>query len=269
MAPVARRAAGTRQRRIGTGLIGRYRLISIVSPLVALVVWEAAAQLRLINPLLASSPSEVAASLVGLFSSGRIWQHLVVSGSELFIGFGLAALIGIPLGLASGRSRLLGAIVSPFVIIGWVTPRIAFIPLLTLYLGFGLSQKVAVVFLMCIFPIVVMVTTGARSVSPDLLKVPISLDAPRLWVFRTVVLPASVPAMIGGLRLGFGMGVIGVVVGELYGSTSGLGFLLVNSGANFQIDQMFAAIVVLVSFGVVGMTLLSALEARFNRWRPD
>jgi len=256
-------AAGRRKRfRITTN-----RVISVVSVLVAIAIWQAVVSLGWVDQLYTSSPHDVVVSFGDLLRSGSLQTNTWVSLEELLLGFGLGAAVGIPIGVVCGRVPRVNAVLSPFVSGGWVMPRIALIPLITLWFGIGLWEKVIVVFLMCVFPIIVLVTTGAQNVSKDLVKVAQSLHGSRMWVFRTLILPASVPSMVAGLRLGFGMGVIGVVVAELYGSTGGLGYLLSNAGANFQMGTMFAAIVVLVIIGMAGMGLLSLLEKRFNKWR--
>lgn len=255
---------------LGRGLakvITTNRLISVVSVIVAIAVWQGVESFGWVNPLYTSSPKDVCVAFGDLWRSGALTHDTWVSLEELLIGFALSAAVGIPLGLVCGRSARTNAVFSPFVSAGWVMPRIALIPLLSLWFGIGLEEKVAVVFLMCVFPIIVMVTSGAQNVSEDIVKVARAVDGGRLWTFRTLILPASVPSMVAGLRLGFGLGVIAVVVAELYGSTAGLGFLLSNAGANFQMGTMFAAIVVLVVIGMIGMGLLTLLEQRFNKWR--
>lgn len=247
--------------------LGLLQLVSVASVLVAIAIWQAVVSLGWVDPLYVSSPRDVITSFGDLIRNGSLQRNIWISVQELLLGFGAAAIVGIPIGVLCGRVPLGNAVLSPFISGGWVMPRIALIPIVTLWFGIGLFEKIVVVFLMCVFPIIVLVTTGVQNISRDLLRVAQSLGGTRFWRFRTLILPASVPSMVAGLRLGFGMGVIGVVVSELYGSTGGLGYLLVNASANFQMGTTFAAIVVLVLIGMLGMGVLSAIEKRFNKWR--
>lgn len=260
-----RRTGGRRSWRLPRGA-SKY-LISVTSVLLVVGVWQAVVSLGWADTLYTSSPAQVVTSFGQMLSNGSLERNTWISLEELLIGFAFGALVGIPIGVICGRVPRVNAALIPFISGGWVMPRIALIPIVTLWFGIGLTEKIIVVFLMCVFPVIVMVTTGAQNVSADLVKVAQSLDGSRLWMFRTLILPAAVPSMVAGLRLSFGMGVIGVVVAELYGSTGGLGYLLSNAGANYEMGDMFAAIVVLIIIGMLGMGLLSLLEKRFIKWR--
>jgi NitT/TauT family transport system permease protein len=191
------------------------------------------------------------------------------SGAEFALGFLLAAGTAVPVGLAAGWYRRLGFVLDPFVAALNATPRIALMPLIVLWVGIGLWSKVAVIFLGAFFPICVSTFSGVRTVSDVHVKVARSFLAGDAHLFRTIVLPSCVPFIVAGLRLGVGRALVGVVVGELYGASAGLGFLIAMAGSTFQTDRVFVGIGVIAAFGIVCNELLARAEARFERWRPQ
>jgi len=233
-----------------------------------LAAWEVAGRTRLVSRIFFSHPSAILAAGAQMWGSGELAQHLRVSGGEFALGFLLAAVIGIPLGLAAGWAPRLGHGVEPLLSAFYATPRVAFLPLLVLWLGIGLWSKVAVVLLGAIFPIAINTAAGVRTVSHVHLRVARSFRAGQLHVLRTIVLPTSVPFVIAGLRLGIGRGLVGVVVGELHAADAGIGFLIATAGATYQIEKVFVGIGVLAAFGITCNELLARAEARVERWRP-
>jgi NitT/TauT family transport system permease protein len=221
-----------------------------------------------VNPLFTSSPSRVVREAINFAASGSLWFHAQTSIVELLTGFALAAAVAVPLSIVAGWNRVLYAALNPFIGIGYVMPRIALVPLITLWFGIGLSAKVALVVIMVTFPVMIVVIEGVRKVDADLVRVGRAFGASSANIFLTIILPASVPYVIAGLKIGYGLGVVGVVVGELYGSTSGLGYVLVSAGAVYRTDLLFVAVLALVVIGLVGMAILSWVERIFSSWRP-
>ena len=184
------------------------------------------------------------------------------------VGYGLAIVIGVPLGLLMGWYSRVNAILEPFVSALYATPRIALLPLVMIWFGIGLASKVAIVFLGAVFPILVNTITGVRTIDADFIKVARSYGATDRQMFLTVVLPSSVPMLLTGLRLGLGHALVGIVVGEMYGATQGLGYLIAVAGARFQTDRVMVGIILIAGLGVALTELLRAIERRFERWRP-
>jgi ABC-type nitrate/sulfonate/bicarbonate transport system permease component len=191
-----------------------------------------------------------------------------VSGTEFLFGYGAAIVIGVPLGILMGWYGRINAVLDPFVSALYATPRIALLPLLMIWFGIGLMSKVAIVFLGAIFPILVNTITGMRTLNADFVKVARSFGASDRQIFLTVALPSSVPLLLTGLRLGLGHALVGIVVGEMYGATHGLGFLIATSGARFQTDKVMVGIILIASAGVAMTELLRLIERRYEGWRP-
>ncbi len=244
-------------------------LLGSISMLIFLGIWELAVRLGLVNPLFTSSPSRIAIAAVEMFADGSIYGHLRVSGSEFLLGFSLAVVIGVPLGILMGWYSRLNAVLEPFVSALYATPRIALLPLVVIWFGIGLGSKVAIVFLGAVFPILVNTITGVRTINADFVRVARSFSASDRQMFMTVALPSSVPMLLTGLRLGLGHALVGIVVGEMYGATQGLGFLIAVAGARFQTDKVMVGIILIAALGVAMTELLRAIERRFEVWRPD
>jgi NitT/TauT family transport system permease protein len=244
-------------------------LLGAVAVAVFLAFWESAVRLGWVNPLFTSSPSRIFAAAVQMFADRSILYDLQVSGFEFVVGYGLAIAVGIPLGILMGWYRRLNAVLDPFVSALYATPRIALLPLLMIWFGIGFASKIAIVFLGAVFPILVNTITGVRTLDADFVKVARSFGASDRQLFLTVALPSSVPLLLSGLRLGLGHALIGIVVGEMYGATNGIGFLISVSGARFQTDKVMVGIIIIALAGILLTELLRVIERRFERWRPN
>jgi NitT/TauT family transport system permease protein len=234
-----------------------------------LIFWEASVALGWANPLFTSSPSRIFAAAYEMFRDGSIYPDLLVSGQEFVLGYGLAVLIGVPLGILMGWYSRLNALLDPFVSALYATPRIALMPLIIIWFGIDLSAKIAIIFLSTVFPILVNTMTGVRTMDRDFVKVARSFGATDGQLFLTVALPSSVPNLLTGLRLGLGHALIGIVVGEMYGASAGVGYMMQAAGATFQTDKVMVGIVIIASAGLVLTQILKAIEARFDVWRAD
>jgi ABC-type nitrate/sulfonate/bicarbonate transport system permease component len=245
-----------------------HALIGTFSMLVFLAFWEAAVALGWVNPLFTSSPSRIVRTAITMFADGSIWYDLQVSGFEFIVGYGAAIVLGVPLGILMGWYGRVNAVLDPFVSALYATPRIALLPLVMIWFGIGLMSKIAIVFLGAIFPILVNTITGVRTVNADFVKVARSFGSSDRQLFLTVALPSSVPLLLSGLRLGLGHALVGIVVGEMYGATHGLGFLIATAGARFQTDKVMVGIILIATAGIALTELLRRIERRFERWRP-
>jgi NitT/TauT family transport system permease protein len=234
-----------------------------------LAFWEGAVSLGWVNPLFTSAPSRIAAAAAEMFADGSMFEHLKVSGLEFAVGYGLAVIVAVPLGILMGWYRRFNAVLDPFVSALYATPRIALLPLMMIWLGIGLASKIAIVFLGAIFPILVNTITGVRTLDANFIRVARSFGSNDWQLFLTVALPSSVPLLLSGLRLGLGHALIGIVVAEMYGATHGLGFLISVAGARFQTDKVMVGIVIIALAGILMTGLLRLIERRFEGWRPD
>jgi NitT/TauT family transport system permease protein len=243
-------------------------ILGVASVAAVLLLWEWTAARELVSLVFISSPTRIAKAAVELAASGGLWNDLKVSGIEFFVGYALAVAAGIPLGIATGWYRRLFYLLDPFISALYATPRVALLPLIIIWVGIGIWSKIVVVFLGAVFPILINTLAAVRTTDERLLRAARSFGADDLQVFRTVVLPSSVPFILTGLRLGVGRALVGVVVGELYAATAGIGFLITVAGASFQTDKVFVGILIIAAAGMVSMEVLSRLERRFEKWRP-
>jgi NitT/TauT family transport system permease protein len=173
-----------------------------------------------------------------------------------------------PLGLLMGWFRRLNYILGPFVSILYATPSVALIALYIIWFGIGMNSKIAIIFMSSVFYPLIYGRVGVAAVDADFLTCARSFGANDFQLLRTVVLPSSVPYLMTGARLGLGRGLVGMVVGELYAATAGVGYLITVAGATFQTDKVFVG-VLLVTFAGMGLTAgLQRMEERFTTWRP-
>jgi NitT/TauT family transport system permease protein len=245
------------------------KILGTTAVIVFLTAWELIGNtLGLINPMFMSAPSLVGKAAVQLFASGEIWNDLRVSGIEFGWGYLLSVLVGVPFGIATGWYKKMSYIFDPFINAMNATPRVALLPLVIIWLGIGILSKVGIIFLGAVFPILINSRDGVKTTPYNLLTAARSFGASEWQIFRSVVLPSTVPFILTGLRLGVGRALIGVMVGELYAATAGIGFMITVAGATFQTDKVFVGVLIFAITGMFAMELLTKLEARFDKWRP-
>lgn len=232
------------------------------------VLGDGAEKLR-IKRIFVSAPSLVAARAWELFFvTGEIWPHLAVSAIELLLGLGLAVLIGIPFGLVTGWYRRLSYAAAPFLTALNATPQMALLPLLVIWIGNGYALRIAIIVLLAVLPIAIAAQAAVRTTDARLVRLSRSFGASQWRLFADIILPASLPFLIGGLRLAIGRAMIGIVVGELYGSALGLGLMINRAGSMFQTDTVFVGVIVIIAVGLALTGLLRRLERRLDAWRP-
>jgi NitT/TauT family transport system permease protein len=234
-----------------------------------LAVWEWAGTSGAINPLFTSAPSRIVNAFVRLSNDGELGKDIVVSGLEFVYGFGLSIIVGIPFGILMGWYRPLNALLDPFVNFFYATPRVALLPLMIIWLGIGINSKIAVVYLGAIFAILINTITGMNALDASLIKAARSFGASDMQIFRTIAVPGSVPFILGGIRLGLGHALIGVVVGELYAATAGVGYLIAVAGNTFQTDKVFVGVIIIAAAGMFITAVMKRLESHFDAWRPQ
>ncbi|MGB7950175.1 MAG: ABC transporter permease [Candidatus Binatia bacterium] len=245
------------------------KILGAASVTTFLILWELVGNtLQLINPMFMSAPSLVFNAAVQLFGSGEIYNDLYVSGTELFWGYLLSALVAIPFGIMVGWYKKMSYIFDPFINAMNATPRVALLPLVIIWLGIGILSKVGIIFLGAVFPIMINTRDGVKTTPFNLLTAARSFGASEWMLFKTVVLPSTIPFILTGLRLGLGRAIVGVMVGELYAATAGIGFMITVAGATFQTDKVFVGVFIFALTGMLGMELLTRVEGRFNKWRP-
>ena len=187
--------------------------------LIALAAWQAAWSAKAISPLFFTGPSTVAIRFVEEWTHGRLKQDMAYSGTNFVIGVGMAIAVGVVLGVLIGWYRRLAMLVDPFVTTLYSTPRVALVPLVLIWFGIGMWSKVFIVFINAVFPVLINTIGGVRAIDVDLLRAARAYCASDWQIFTTVVVPGAVPFILTGVRQAVALGLIGVVVGEMFGGS--------------------------------------------------
>jgi ABC-type nitrate/sulfonate/bicarbonate transport system permease component len=241
--------------------------ITVCSLVVLLAVWEWFG--RDINPVFGSYPSAIAIAFWDLAQSGKLGEAMLQSLQPFVAGYTLAILFGVPLGLIIGRYRVAEAALGIYVTAGYAMPLVALVPLLVLWLGLGFAVKAAVVFLMSVFPICINTWLGVTAVPKSLIEVGKSFVAPNAVILRRIVLPATLPYIMAGIRLAVGRAVVAMVIAEFFTTISGLGAIIINSANNFDTATMFVPIVVLMVLAIGLNSLIGVVERWVAPWQAE
>jgi ABC-type nitrate/sulfonate/bicarbonate transport system permease component len=232
------------------------------------ILGESAERLQL-ERIFISSPTLVATAAFRMFFvTGEIWRDIAWSSLGYGLGLALAIAIGIPLGLAAGWYRRFSYAIDPFLTALNATPQVAFLPLIVVWVGTGLGARVLIIVLLAVLPIAINARAAVRTTDPRLIKVAASFGAGDFRLFRTIILPSAVPFLLAALRLAIGRGMIGVVVGEIYGSAAGIGAMISQAGSRFQTDKVFVGVLTIVAAGMILIEIVQRIERRVEAWRP-
>ena len=242
-------------------------IITLSSLVVLTLLWEWFG--RGINPVFGSYPSAIARAFWELAQSGKLLAAMSESLRPFAVGYVLAILFGVPLGLVIGRYRVAEAALGIYVTAGYAMPLVALVPLLVLWLGLGFAVKAAVVFLMSVFPICINTWLGVTAVPKTLIEVGKSLVAPNTVILRRIILPATLPYIMAGIRLAVGRAVVAMVIAEFFTTISGLGAIIINSANNFDTATMFVPIVVLMVMAIGLNALIGLVERRVAPWQAE
>jgi NitT/TauT family transport system permease protein len=254
------RVAAERRRRLQWQNLG----IRVVSLALALTLWEIAG--ANVDPVLFTTPSKVAVAAVDMVFSGELWSYLWPSLIVLMIGLCLAIVFGIAVGLLLARFRILDIGLSVYITFLYSIPSVALVPLIVLWAGYETTAKVIILFMFAFFPMVINTYQGVKSVDPKLLEVGRAFRCSERQLWGNIVLPASLPFIVTGIRLAVGRGMIGMVLADLYTAISGIGYLIMRTASTFQVDKMFVPIVTLGLLGVTLTALLRVAEKRVAPW---
>jgi ABC-type nitrate/sulfonate/bicarbonate transport system permease component len=241
--------------------------VTTVSITALLILWEIFG--RDINPIFGSYPSAIFEAFLTLLHNGKLGHALLQSVQPFIVGYGVAIVIGVPLGLVIGRFWIAEAALGILVTGGYAMPLVALVPLLVLWFGLGFAVKAAVIFLMSVFPICINTWLGVKSVPKTLIDVGKSLVAPNSVILRRIVLPATLPYIMAGIKLAVGRAVVGMVIAEFFTSISGLGAIIINSANNFDTATMFVPIIVLMVLAVGLNAFLGWFERFVAPWQDE
>jgi ABC-type nitrate/sulfonate/bicarbonate transport system permease component len=239
--------------------------LRIISLLTLAAIWEIGGRsgnAHLLPPL-----SKVITAWVELLVSGQLFQALSISFQALVLGFFLSVLFGVPLGLLMGRYRRLESFLEIYMTALLTVPMISFIPFLVIAFGLGLHSRIWIVFLFAFVIIAINTTAGVRNVDPTLTEMARSFGARESELFVKVILPAAMPMIMAGIRLGMGRAVLGMVTSEMILAVVGFGAMLMTFGASFNSPALFATILTIVLLAVALLALIQYLDRRLTPWR--
>ena len=263
-------------RRIRAAAIRRSVTVNALRALVLIVIvggWEIGARTKLIDAFFWGQPSGIWAQLVTWMrdgtAQGPLWVQIAVTLEEAVIGFFIGVLLGVIFGVALGTNRFLADVIGPYIKAGNSIPRVALAPIFAIGLGLGLQSKVALSAVLVFFIVFFNAFQGVREVDPNLLANARILGANQRRVSIEVIIPSALTWIIASLHTSFSFALVGAVVGEYIGATEGLGLMVTSSGANFNTNGVFAALVILAVVSLTAEALVTTLENRLIRWRPD
>jgi len=239
-------------------------VLAVVGALaVFLLAWRAIVFIGGYPPFILPAPEVVFGRFVGALADGTIWPHLATTLQEVALGFTVGATAGVAIGYVLARSAIVERLLSPYLVAAQAVPILAIAPLLALWFGPGLLSKVVICSLIVFFPVAIATMVGIRSVDVRLLELGRSLRATRRQVLTTLEIPAALPSILGGMRVGVTLAVVGAVVGEWAGADRGLGVLInLARGSLFDIPLMFAALLTLALLGIVLYLAVVVVERR-------
>lgn len=254
-----------RRRAFVAVALGLRRSIAVA---LLLGVWEAAPRLGIVSRVFLPPFSKVMVAWWTILRDGQLQADFDASIVRILIGFGLAVVIAVPLGLLIAWYRPVQELLNPVLEIFRNTASLALLPVLVLILGIGQTSKIVLVVYASTWPILLNTISGVREVDPLLIKAARSMGLSSVRMFQKVVLPAAVPTIFTGIRLAGSHAVLVIIAAELVGASSGLGFLVTYAQQNFQIPTMYAAVITISALGLVFNKVLVTIERRVCRWRP-
>lgn len=245
-------------------------VLKVGSVVGGLLLWHFLATVVVRDTTLLVSPVVVLDTAYDMLVVDRdLYPHLFASSWIFFYGFVLAIVAGVPCGFVMALNKVVRDYVNPWMATLYTTPRIAFAPVLLLWLGIGAGSKIAIVFLGCFFPILINSYYGMRVVNRDYVELARSFRLSQTALFFKILLPASIPFILAGIRLAIGRGLTGVAIAEWFGATEGLGYLIFFAGQTLNIPILFVGVAVFAALGILGFELIRIVEIYATPWRKE
>jgi len=247
----------------------RYRKVLLGGLAIVLffAAWQAIFLVVPFDPLFISKPNLIFAGLADLVDSGDLFHDLAVSAVPFFLGLGAAVIIGVPLGIVMGWRVRVGYALDPLMTVFYASPLVALSPLLVIFFGVGVAGKAIIVFVLSVFPFIFNAYAGVRAVDRLLINVVRSLGGGEWDLYRKVIFPSVLPYIVAGARIAVGRALIGVLVGEFFAASEGIGYAISRFGDIFSIDRMFACILVVMVIAVVLTEGIRWAERAAFPWR--
>ncbi len=269
-APLPEAVVSADHRRYLEELRRHRRLVSLVRValfVLLMVLWEVAAHRQWINPFIVSYPSQIASVLGRMAADGSLWRHAAWTVSETAIGFLLGTLVGTLVAVGLWWSTTLSRILDPYLVVLNSIPKIALGPIFIVWLGTGIPAIVSMALAISVIVTVMIVFTGFQEVDQDKIKLLRTFGATKGQLLRLVVLPASVPTIIGALKVSVGQSLVGVILGEFLVSQAGLGYLIIYGGQVWKMSLILASVGVLCLLSMALYYGVTWLEQRLLHWR--
>jgi ABC-type nitrate/sulfonate/bicarbonate transport system permease component len=263
--PRVQRYRLSRRDRLLRAVAPRDRLRQVALLAVVLGVWEYVG--RRSERFTFAPPSSVVSAAGDMIGSGQLQRALASSVGALLLGFAAAGIVGIGLGFAMGAWRSLGRTLDPFVSAVYVVPVASLVPVIVAWVGLGMDARVLVIFLFAVFEPLLSVYAGVKQIDPALYDAARTFGAGRADLMRRVMLPAALPFVFVGLRMGAARAVKGMVLAEMLFAVTGLGGIIIKSAQDFRIDRVLVAVVTVALIGVLLSAVVAAAERYALRWR--
>ncbi|MBD7969149.1 ABC transporter permease [Paenibacillus gallinarum] len=238
-----------------------------VLPILLVAVWQAAGSLQLIAPNLLPTPVAISKQFFSLVQSGTLWEHFAISTFRALSGFLLGGLTGLFLGLFTGLGKMAERTLDPSVQMLRTIPLLSLIPLFILWFGIGEFSKILMISLGAFFPVYVNTFLGIRSVDVKLYDVSRIFQYSKIQLLTRLILPAALPNILLGIRLALGVAWLVLVVAEMMGTSSGIGYMIQDARAYSQTDIVFVGIIIFAIIGKLSDSIVRMLESRLLRWR--
>jgi ABC-type nitrate/sulfonate/bicarbonate transport system permease component len=240
---------------------------NIISIVILAILWEIAG--RTLGSILIPPLSKICSAWLRLLMSGKLLSNLMMSLGTLVAGFFLAVIVGIIIGLLMGRFREVEHFLDLYINALMSAPMTAFIPVLILWFGLGVESRIAVVFLFAVFVIIINTMTGVKQVDRTFLEMARSFGAKETEVFFKIILPAAMPAIMAGVRLGMGRAVKGMVTAEMLLTLTGIGAMIMQYGSAFATDSLFAVILTILLLAMITMQAVQWVDRRLTGWKAE
>src|ERR1700733_2356867 len=261
--------AGAPEQRFTLSMRTRERILGIASPIILLLVWEAAARLHFIDVRFFPAPSSVIVTMIEMLRTGERINKTLVSLRRLALGAIIGGVPGLVLGIAMGLNRWVPAALDPIVAPTYPIPKSAILPLALLIFGLGEGSKIFMVAIGVFFPVIINATTGVLEINRIYLDVGRNYKASRWNTFWPIALPGALPVIMTGFKLGIGIGLVLIAVAEMVGAKSGLGYLIWSAWSTFAVEQMYVGLFVIAIIGYLITLGLNELERIIIPWKTE
>ena len=243
------------------------RVLAVLSPLALLVLWEVLTRTTILDDRFFPAPTAIASTFVDVAKSGELWDNTWISVRRVVLGLLLGGIPALAIGLCMGLYRPVRAALDPLVAATYPIPKSAIVPLLLLIFGLGEMSKVVMVAIGAFFPIVMNTSAGVREISPMYHDVGRTFGASRWQTFRTIAFPGALPLIMTGVRLAIGLALILIVIAEMIGAKSGLGYMIWNAWQIFAVPTMYVGLITVSVLGVLFTLALTEAERLLIPWR--